>query len=65
MRKLRKKKGQSTVEYVIVFTAIAAAIIFAATQIIKPAINSTYTEAANSIERGATYFGNGIGFGNL
>jgi len=63
MRKARDERGQSTVEYVIVFTAIAAAIIFAAVNIIRPAVNKTYNEAGDSIERGATYFGNKVGFG--
>ena len=63
MRKLRSERGQSTVEYVIVFTAIAAAIIFAAVSIIKPAVNKTYNEAGGSIEKGADYFGNKVGFG--
>ena len=63
MRKQAGKRGQSTVEYVIVFTAIAAAIIFAAVNIIKPAVNKTYNEAGSSIEQGATYFGNKVGFG--
>jgi len=63
MKGKRNKKGQSTVEYVIVFTAIAAAIIFAAVNIIKPAVNKTYNEAGDSIERGAKFFGNQIGGG--
>ena len=65
MRKLRKKKGQSTVEYVIVFTAIATALIFAAINIIKPAVNSTYSEAGSSINRAGSYFGSQIGLGRL
>ena len=65
MRKLRDKGGQSTVEYVIVFTAIAAAIIFAAANIITPAVNKTYNEASEGIEKGADYFGNKVGFGAL
>ncbi|MFH1622305.1 MAG: hypothetical protein ABIA97_04200 [Candidatus Omnitrophota bacterium] len=63
MRKSKERRGQSTVEYVIVFTAIAAAIIFAATQIISPAVNRTYNEAGASITKGASYFGNTVGFG--
>lgn len=62
MRRVRNKKGQSTVEYVIVFTAIAAAIIFAATSIIQPAVNQTYSQAGNSITKGGTYFSDNIGF---
>lgn len=62
MRRVRNKKGQSTVEYVIVFTAIAAAIIFAATNIIQPAVNSTYSDLGNSITKGGSYFSQNIGF---
>jgi Flp pilus assembly pilin Flp len=62
MRGLREKSGQSTVEYVVVFTAIAAAIIFAAINIIRPTVNSTYQEAGRSITEGATYFGDNVGF---
>lgn len=65
MRKLKGKKGQSTVEYVIVFTAIAAAVIYAALSIIKPAVNTTYTQAGNSIGRSGDYFANTIGFGKF
>ena len=65
MKRARDRKGQSTVEYVIVFTAIAAAIIFAAVNIIKPAVNKTYNEAGSSIEKSAGYFGNNIGMGQL
>ncbi|MFC1708474.1 hypothetical protein ACFL2J_00240 [Candidatus Omnitrophota bacterium] len=65
MRRLKGKRGQSTVEYVIVFTAIAVAIIFAASQIITPALNDTYDEAAEGIRAGADYFGNTIGMGHL
>ncbi|MDD5292666.1 MAG: hypothetical protein PHY46_05770 [Candidatus Omnitrophica bacterium] len=63
MKGKRNRQGQSTVEYVIVFTAIAAAIIFAAVNIIKPAVNNTYVQAGESIDRGATFFGNRIGGG--
>ncbi|MFC1646543.1 hypothetical protein ACFL2Y_05150 [Candidatus Omnitrophota bacterium] len=62
MRRVRDKKGQSTVEYVIVFTAIAAAIIFAATNVINPAVNKIYNQAGGSMEKGGTYFSDKIGF---
>lgn len=63
MRRLKDKKGQSTVEYVIVFTAIAAAVIFAAANIIRPAVNRVYNEAGAGIEDAANYFSETIGFG--
>jgi hypothetical protein len=46
-----------------VFTAIAVAIIFAASQVLSPAINRTYEEAGAGMEAGADYFGNNVGFG--
>jgi len=65
MKRLRKKRGQSTVEYVIVFTAIATALIFAALNIIKPAVNQTYSEAGGSINRAGGFFTQEIGFHKL
>jgi len=65
MKRARRKSGQSTVEYVIVFTAIAAAIIFAATSVIKPAVNKVYNEAGGSIMDAGTHFGNQLGFGRI
>jgi hypothetical protein len=35
------RKGQSTLEYVLILTAIIAAIIFAATQFMKPRVQSS------------------------
>ena len=52
-------------EYVIVFTAIAAAVIFAALYAIKPAVNQTYDKAGNSIGRSGDYFANTVGFGKI
>jgi len=63
MKKLGRKSGQSTVEYVIVFTAIATALIIAATQIIRPAVNSTYSQAGSSINQAGNYFGRTAGMG--
>ena len=65
MRRLRKKKGQSTVEYVIVFTAIATALIYAAINIIRPAVNSTYSESGRSINAAGSHFTGAAGFGRL
>ena len=63
MRRAKNKRGQSTVEYVIVFTAIAAAIIVAAANIIRPAVNRVYNEAGGGIEHAANFLGNTLGFG--
>lgn len=49
----RVKKAQSTLEYVIVLTAIIGVIIWAAAQLIKPAVNTSYTNVKESIENTA------------
>lgn len=51
---LRAKKAQSTLEYVIVLTAIVGAIIYAAVQFVRPAVNTSYTNVKESIENTAT-----------
>lgn len=38
----RLKKGQSTLEYVIILAAIIGAIIFVSTTLLKPKLQSTY-----------------------
>jgi hypothetical protein len=53
---LRKKKGQSTLEYIAVFTAITAAILFFAYTKLKPAVDRVLTSSANSIEDAADRF---------
>jgi len=45
----RNRSGQSVLEYVIVLTAIIAVIILAATNLIRPAVTTTMTDAAASI----------------
>jgi len=46
---MRKKRGQSILEYVIVITAIVAAVIFAAGSYIGPAIKTALNNTAQSI----------------
>ncbi len=49
MRRIFNKRGQSTLEYVIVLTAIVAAVIAAATTI-KSKVTSSFTHAANEMD---------------
>ena len=44
-----RRKGQSILEYVIVLTAIVAAIVAAASTIIKPAVDGALGNAKSSI----------------
>lgn len=46
---MRRKKGQSILEYVIVLTAIIAAIVVAAITLIKPAVSNAINDAAGTI----------------
>jgi hypothetical protein len=47
---MRRKKGQSILEYVIVLTAIVAAIAYAARAIIAPAIQTQFEESKDVLE---------------
>jgi uncharacterized protein (UPF0333 family) len=46
---MNRRKGQSILEYVIVLTAIIAAIVVAATSFIKPTIESSMGNVQRSI----------------
>ena len=63
MKKVLKKAGQSTLEYVIVLTAIVAAILFAASQFIKPGVNKVYRDVGGSLNNSGDFFTNHIGIG--
>jgi type II secretory pathway component PulF len=56
MRKVLSRAGQSTLEYVIVLTAIVAAILFAATQFIKPGVNKIYGDTGNRMNASSDFF---------
>ena len=47
----RKNKGQSTLEYVIILTAIIAGIIYAATQFLQPRVQSSLDSATNEMQK--------------
>ena len=51
---LRQKRAQSTLEYIIIFTAVVGAILLAANTIIKPKMTSMLThvadEAGNAVD---------------
>lgn len=51
------KKAQSTLEYIIIITALIAVIFFSANSFIRPAIqNGIGTNAANAIQAAAAKF---------
>ncbi len=47
---LRRKKGQSTLEYVLILSAIIAAVLFAAYQFLRPRLQSGLNRATNQME---------------
>jgi len=49
MRRLFNKKGQSTLEYVIIWTAIVGAILIAANSFLKPAIEGAIGKTSDKI----------------
>lgn len=46
-----KKKGQSTLEYILVFTAIIAGIIFAASKFIQPRVTGSLDHVSGEMKR--------------
>lgn len=50
MRRIRKKKGQSTMEYVVVFSVIVLAIAAAAYTAIQPGIENLMNKTGDKIE---------------
>lgn len=44
---LRSKKGQSTLEYIIIFTVVVGAILFAANNMLKPRVNAMFDHVTN------------------
>jgi len=54
---LKRKKGQSTLEYIIVFVAIVAAIMLTAWAFLGPTMNKVMNSAAGRINNAATAFG--------
>jgi len=45
-----RKKGQSTLEYILIFTAIIAGIIFAATQFVKPRVQGSLDHVSQEMQ---------------
>lgn len=46
----KNKKAQSTLEYILVLSAIVGVIIWAAAQIVKPKVERAFTDVKTSIE---------------
>ncbi|MFA5118827.1 MAG: hypothetical protein WC695_08270 [Candidatus Omnitrophota bacterium] len=46
---LSRRKGQSTLEYVLILTAVIAGIIFATTQFIQPRVQDSVNHVTNQM----------------
>ena len=46
---VKQRRGQSILEYVIILTVIVAAIAYAASKFIQPAVRTSLEDASNSI----------------
>jgi len=52
---LKQKKAQSTLEYIIIFTAVIGAILLAANTIIKPKMNNMLDHVATQAETAVSH----------
>jgi Flp pilus assembly pilin Flp len=63
MRRLSRLRGQSTIEYAIMFTVIAGVLIIAISQILKPRMNKLYVDVGNKMDESTTGLEDKFGFG--
>ncbi|MDD5681434.1 MAG: class III signal peptide-containing protein [Candidatus Omnitrophica bacterium] len=52
---LRQKRAQSTLEYIIIFTAVVGAILLAANTIIKPKVTNMLEHVAGEAETAVSH----------
>ncbi|MBU1869556.1 MAG: class III signal peptide-containing protein [Candidatus Omnitrophica bacterium] len=57
----RRKKGQSTLEYIIIFTVVVAAVLWAANKAIRGKMMNIFSHTANETEAAVKHidFGGG------
>jgi uncharacterized protein (UPF0333 family) len=53
---LKRKKGQSTLEYITVFVVVIAAIVVVISGVLRPAVNQVITSSATRVNTAATQF---------
>ena len=61
VKERRLRRGQSTLEYILIIAAILVAVIAAAGTLIKPAVTKTMTESSNVIKNASDKIGKGLG----
>jgi len=59
----RKRRAQSILEYTLILSAIIAGIIFAAKSMVRPAVEQSFTDATDSMNRMTGKFSSQLGGG--
>ena len=50
-RWMRSRRGQSTVEYLLVLLVVLMAVIFAVKSVLQPAVNNQYNSAGSAVTK--------------
>ena len=58
VRRGSNRKGQGTLEYLLIIAVVIAAVALAAGTVIKPAVSKTLDDAKGAIENAGTQFSN-------
>lgn len=59
----RKRRAQSILEYTLIMAAIVAGIIFAARTLVRPAVEQSFTDATDTMNRMTSKFNSQLGGG--
>ncbi len=55
MMRLKKKQGQSTLEYLLILTGIVAAIIVATQNVVKPTVANMFNKVTNEAQNAVNH----------
>ena len=61
---MRRRKAQSILEYTLILAAIVAGIIFAARTLVRPAVEQSFTDATDTMNKMTSRFNSQLGGGN-
>ena len=59
-RWMRSRRGQSTVEYLLVLLVVLMAVIFAVKNVLQPAVNNQYNSAGGAITNATARLANSL-----
>ena len=60
---MKRRKAQSILEYTLILAAIVAGIIFAARTMVRPAVEQSFTDATDTMNRMTSKFSSQLGGG--